>query len=185
MEPYRLFNRELKTVGEPEITVEAVPPLAVPYYSQPDDYSCGAACLKMMLEYNGIKTSLADLMSHLNVIEDDGPMGGLQEEDIVALADRLGARASGKGDASINDIILELKAGRSVMIGYLVREEDGQVNGHFVVAVGSTEHDLIVHDPWGEPNSPVPLDYLDKNWKAESSKVDRWMMTMSPTKKEP
>jgi len=33
----------------------------VPYYKQEEGYTCGPACLRMLLKYNGTSTSEADV----------------------------------------------------------------------------------------------------------------------------
>lgn len=165
--------------------MEVVPSLPVPYYAQLDDYSCGAACLKMVFEYNGIVVGIDELVRQVHTKEEDGPLGGAQEEDLVAVAAAYGATVTAKEGASIQDIISHLQQSQPVIIGYLFTEEGGQLNGHFVTVVGATQDDLLVHDPWGKPNSPLPRDYLEKHWTAESGKVNRWMMTIQATKKEP
>ncbi|MGE5245405.1 MAG: C39 family peptidase [Betaproteobacteria bacterium] len=130
--------------------------LDVPYLSQTEDL-CGGAAAAMVLRYYGVQHAspeqFADLVDHR--------AGGIATDALVARLRRLGWNAE-QTTGSIASVRSALAARRPV----IVLVEDRPARYHYLVVVGLTATDAVVHDPeWG-PARAVPLERFERAWAA-------------------
>jgi hypothetical protein len=130
--------------------------LSVPYYSQFADIqdpfwvlrACGAACLKMVAEFQG--ADVPDLLFLCNEAKDRGGYhmtNGWVHDYLVMKAGELGLQAHRKeGMTGLEEIIAALDAGNPVIVSVEKRVLD-QKRFHLVVVVGYEGESLFYHEP--------------------------------------
>lgn len=147
-------------------TPRATNPLMVPFFPQQDNgpdgwRQCQTSSIAMCLAY--LKTpGIRDDMDYLRIVKRHGDTTN-QETHRKALAE-LGVRARFRQNMTAGDLLAELKAGLPAAIGIL---HHGPVTaptggGHYITAIGYTDTDWIVHDPYGD------LDLVDGGWASQA-----------------
>lgn len=145
--------------------------LDVPYVSQTPDL-CGGAAVAMVLRYWGERDVFA---------QDFAPLVGAGAGGIVTgvLASAVRARGwqaivlpayNGTGRTTIQ---LELDRGRPI----IALIEVAPRTYHYVVIVGSTDRDVVLHDPAHSPFRVLRWEDFDRAWAA----TRQWMMVVLPS----
>lgn len=116
----------------------------VPYFEQEKYYTCGPACLRMILASNGIIRSEAEIITACNTTKN-----GTTSTQISAAAHQFNLKASTINNANISDIEQEIEAENPVIVqidpGYLDGSNNG--TGHFIVIVDFQDERIAYHDP--------------------------------------
>jgi predicted double-glycine peptidase len=126
----------------------------LPPVTQVDDYSCGVACLYSIFEYYGIdRYEYAALEKKLGATEQDGT----DFKRIVSVARQEGLVSRAQEEMDLDDLIALIKENKPVIVSMQAYETnakkileiyyDGNVNGHFVVAIGYDNDNLYFMDP--------------------------------------
>ena len=120
--------------------------LPVPYFKQNRDFTCGPACLRMVLEYFGVEQDEVTL-----AILCGTNLAGTGLAEIAEAAQRLGLEADWKINASLQDIKDALKKNIPVMAmidARVLHHTDAPfVLGHAVVIVAYLKSEIYFHDP--------------------------------------
>jgi len=118
--------------------------LKIPYFKQESWYTCGPACLRMVLSFFGIARTEAEVMKECDTTE-----LGTTTVKISTAAYKFGLKSSSLKNANIDDLKNELRKGRPVIVlidpSYLYGGVSGF--GHFIVIVGFSDEEIIYHDP--------------------------------------
>ncbi|MCC7044255.1 MAG: C39 family peptidase, partial [Acidobacteria bacterium] len=142
----------------------------IPYFAQ-TPLLCGGAALAMVLRYWGEASVVPDDFTSLV----DQAAGGITTSRLAAAARARGWRALAS-TASAADAIDALAGhvgqGRPVLA--LIQERPGV--DHYVVVVGVTSSNVVVHDPAREPYRVLPRAEFDRRWQTSS----RWMLLVLP-----
>lgn len=116
----------------------------VPYFEQEKYYTCGPACLRMILASNGIIRSEAEIIAACNTTKK-----GTTSTKISQAAYQFNLQASAIKNANISDIKQEIEAENPVIVqidpGYLDGNNNG--SGHFIVIVDFQDDRIVYHDP--------------------------------------
>ena len=146
------------------------PLLDVPYVSQTPEL-CGGAALAMVLRYWGERQVFPEDFEPLIVASERGiPTGSLVSavrdrnwQAVVVPPDALDPRAQ------IRDAV---DRGRPL----IALIEVGPRTYHYVVIVGATDEEIVVHDPARAPFRVLRWDGFDRVWAA----AGQWMMLVLP-----
>ncbi len=118
--------------------------IRVPYFKQESWYTCGPACLRMVLAFFGITRTESEVKAACGTTE-----LGTTTMQISSAAQKFNLKAFSVKNANIDDIKQEIKEGRPVIVlvdpSYLYGGISGF--GHFIVVVGFTNIGIIYHDP--------------------------------------
>ena len=121
--------------------------LAVPHLRQLRAWSCGPACVNMLLRYYGVTESEAYLVDALQANERDGTAPEAIRRFLVGR----GFRTSRRG--TLADLANAIKRGRPVIVDYQdhgprgVNYADAWDHGHYAVCVGVSETHVMLCDP--------------------------------------
>lgn len=176
-----------KSKGEPPITKAVAPvnsiKVKLPDVRQETSYSCGASAFQAVAEMYGVGPQ--DEGWYRDALGTD-PEEGTSPESIRELADQLGLQTIAKQKMAVDELKLWLDRGVPVLIliqawgnpdGY-----DGTNDGHYVVAIGYTDDDLIVEDPSLRlTRGFIDWESLDKRWHdagADGETYDHWGMAI-------
>ncbi|WP_420492955.1 C39 family peptidase [Kitasatospora camelliae] len=125
---------------------------------------CGMACLRMALDYwwgvapATVRLAEECLEAGAYVRHPDGRLDGLIHGPFAAYAGRRwGLHAEARSPLPPGEIADHLAAGRLPILSVhpAIRTLDPQPprrGGHLVLAVGATEHELLIHNPSGFPD---------------------------------
>lgn len=140
--------------------------LAVPYMPQTDAL-CGGAAAAMVFRYWG--DAHAGVQEFTSLV--DRRAGGIADEVLVkAIGDR--GWSAERVDGSLEALWEHLARGEPA----IVLLSDRGTRYHYVVVVGRTAGDVIVHDPsWG-PNRAIRDADFDERWKPSG----RWTLIVKP-----
>ena len=114
--------------------------LKIPYFKQDSWYTCGPACLRMVLAFFGLTRAEAEVLKECETTE-----LGTTTVKISTAAYKFGLKSSPRKNANINDIKDELRKGRPVIVlidpSYLYGGISGF--GHFIVIAGFSDEEII------------------------------------------
>ncbi len=144
--------------------------LDVPYVSQTPEL-CGGAAVAMVLRYWGDRNVFA---------QDFAPLIGAGDAGILTSALASSVRDRGwqalavpvAGDTDHARIRSEIDQGRPI----IALIEVGPRTYHYVVIVGSTDQEVVLHDPARAPFRVLPWVDFDRAWTA----TGRWAMLVMP-----
>ena len=139
--------------------------IKVPYFKQENWYTCGPACLRMVLAYIGIIKTENEVTEACNTTE-----LGTTPIQIAETFQKFGVIASSVKNANIDDLKHEIEEGRPVIVLIDPSHMYGGISGfgHFIVIVGFEDEKIIYHDP-DEPNGEYikyELEAFLKAWNA-------------------
>jgi len=117
--------------------------MKVPYYKQEFWFSCFAACMRMILEYYGIKKSERDLRVLLKTTPVHGTIWEIAEREIKAI----GFELIHKNHMAYEELVhLTKELGIPVIISIDI--EHGKKNvGHVGVVVDIEDDAIVLYDP--------------------------------------
>lgn len=116
--------------------------MKVPYYKQEFWYSCFATCIKMVLEYYGIKKSEHDLRILLKTTPGYGTLWEIAEREIKSI----GFELKHKRHMSYEELANIVKSGMPVVVSIDIEHERKNI-GHAGVVVDIKNDMIVIHDP--------------------------------------
>lgn len=137
------------------------------------DYTCGPACLRMVLAFSKMKVSETSLAKEMGLRKGDWTSNRV----LLRTARMHGLRASVRHGRDLMDIHNELSKGRAVIVNYI---EPGHEEGHFAVVVEVTSTDVVMNDPWHGKDFSLPRGEFLRRWKSGFSKAKRWAVVLWP-----
>lgn len=147
--------------------------IKMPYFKQESWYTCGPACLRMVLSFFGIARTEAEVMKECDTTE-----LGTTTAKISTAAYKFDLKSSPLKNANLDDIKNDLRKGRPVIVlidpSYLYGGISGF--GHFIVIVGFSDEEIIYHDPDASEGKYLHINYevFQNSWKATRC----WMISM-------
>jgi hypothetical protein len=148
---------------------------------QPDEFSCGAACLMAICSYYDVGSDYFEAFKQaLHADPDDG----IYYEEIAKYARKLGLRADIHTRMSISALKGHLDAGKPVICSIQAYSEDDDPdytmdgNGHYVVAIGYDKRTIYFMDPsanyTGTRGNPcyayLPIKALKRRWHEDEGR---------------
>lgn|SRR3989338_6130972 len=134
-----------------------------PFYYQQTDYSCGSACMRMLLAAKGIKKSEPQLIRQLKTSKRSGTWAHRFPQ--VAERYRLTYLAARKG--TIKELKELCKKGYRILICYYIKEEK---TGHYALVKTITSKRITLLDPWFGPSQSFTIKEFTKIWKNDEEK---------------
>lgn len=166
--------------------------IELPDVRQETDYSCGASAFQAIAEMYGVGPE--DESWYRDALDSD-ENEGTSPNNIRELADQLGLHSIAKSGMTADELKAMLDKRIPVMLLIQAWGDPATYgkddNGHYVVAIGYTEDELIVEDPsLRMTRGYIAWEDLDKRWHdvGEGQKYDHWGMAitkpevMRPTK---
>ena len=139
-----------------------------PYYHQETDYSCGAACLRMVLAHLKMILTEGEIRALADTTNLPGRFGGTSPLHIVGAVRKLGFEKSSKDHLTFEELARELILGFFPIVYIAIRgESTTRILTHSVVVVEITGSEVIVLDPASELASGEvahPLAEFNRVW---------------------
>ncbi|MCD4843602.1 MAG: C39 family peptidase [Methanosarcinales archaeon] len=119
--------------------------LSVPYFEQENWYTCGPACLRMVLAFYGINQTENELITISNCTK-----RGTSPGQLSIAAREFNLQGVSIKNANISDIKQEINADRPVIVlidpEYIYNRSIDN-NGHFIVIVNVRDNMIVYNDP--------------------------------------
>ncbi|RJQ21130.1 hypothetical protein C4580_02690 [Candidatus Woesearchaeota archaeon] len=131
----------------------------IPYFRQETEYTCGKACMRMVLASLGIIKSEQELSKFMSRTK----YGGTNNGDLARCAElfRLSYVVSRNG--KLRDVQRLQKKGYRVIVGFT---DPLEKVGHFAIVRKVTEKFVYLIDPWHGPKHKMPRQLFVRNWKS-------------------
>lgn len=129
--------------------------LNVPFVRQKKDW-CGPACLKMVLQYYGVKKSQAVLARACKTSR----VTGTRAKDIIRVANRFGLQGMIRDYTSWKELTKWVEKRKvPVIVNWFSVDE-----GHYSVAVHVTPNRIVLHDPEHGPLRAFTRTHFFQVW---------------------
>lgn len=134
-----------------------------PFYMQETDYTCGAACMRMALEWFGMrKTEMQVAMLLGTVLPGGRGIVGTRNRNFPELAERLRLDYIVERNSSIKRLAELVERGWIVIVGYYIAQK---MEGHYALARRIDSRFIHFWDPWFGPGHKYELREFLKLWK--------------------
>lgn len=131
--------------------------MMVRYYEQETAYTCGAACMRMVLESLGIKKTEKQVAGLLGT----NKIRGTNHRDFVSLVEKYKLRYSVHREASLQDLKYYFKNHYKIIVCYFHPIEK---EGHYAVVRNIKRNKITLMDPNDGPSKTYLLSYFKKFW---------------------
>jgi ABC-type bacteriocin/lantibiotic exporter with double-glycine peptidase domain len=162
-------KRGEKLGKEVEEIIDKITPPKIPYYKQETNYTCGAACMRMVLESMKIKKSekqIANLLKTNKVV-------GTWHKNIPELAEKYKLNYLILRDATWLDLVFYHQTGWRVIV-CLTREKVP----HYAVVKKINWHSIYFLDPYYGPKERMFIHRFKKKWHDHEGK--KWLVAIKP-----
>jgi ABC-type bacteriocin/lantibiotic exporter with double-glycine peptidase domain len=156
------MNNELEKV------LEKIKPVKIPYYKQETGYTCGAACMRMILESMGIKKSEKQVANLLKT----NKMIGTWHKNIAELAEKYKFDYTIFRGATWLDLLFYKETGWRIIVCFTNRENFF----HYCVVKKINWHSIYLLDPSAGPKERYFIPDFKKRWYDHEGK--RWFMAI-------
>ncbi len=129
----------------------------IPYHKQETIYTCGAACMRMVLEALGIKKTEKQITKLLGTNKISGTRSA--KFPIVAEKYKLDYRIE-RGNTKINDLRRAYKKGFLIIVNFVLPS----MGGHYAVVTKIGREYIYLHDPWVGANTKYPIITFKSIW---------------------
>ena len=145
--------------------------MQLPYFKQETHYTCGPACLRMILAGNGIHQSERTLAT----LSEQNVRHGTRRAAMVVTLRRFGVRCSVFPQGTLTQLLTTVRAGRSVLVNFREPSED---EGHYAIVTGENDGTMLLHDPLNGKNFPMTRREFSKRWLGYKSPAPNvgWMV---------
>lgn len=133
--------------------------LPVGNVNQITNYACGAAALKIVLDYYNLNLSQEKIMKLARTTKEKGT----DPKDIAAAAKELGFKVVWRQRWTVDEVKRSLKKGIPVIANFQLEHKKGE--GHYAVIIGFTKNEFIISDPHsGFSFRKVNIDKFMSHW---------------------
>lgn len=145
----------------------------IPYYKQQTSYTCGPACMRMVLASLDIKKSENQITKLLGT----NKIRGTNHRDFVSLAEKYKLRYSVNREATIDELKYYAKNHYKIIVCYFHPKDK---EGHYAVVRKITPSKITLLDPIDGPNKIYSLNYFRKIWSSRKTfnKERSWFMAI-------
>ncbi len=143
----------------------------LPYHRQLKDWTCGAACARMVLDGLGFDFSENELASLLKTTKKSGTF----HKEFPKLFERLNVKCSVRHNSSLSAVKDFLNSGYIVVVCYWLSDDK---TGHYSILKRIDSDVVNVEDPWFGPFHVLKKSWFLKNWKCTSGR--RWLCAVKP-----
>lgn len=127
------------------------------HYKQHTDYSCGIACLRMLLERFGKYYTEKYLRDLIDCVED-----GTEVSDLKRTLKILGFRGYSRYNISLKQLIQKLDKNIPAMVGF---------GGHWQIVIGYDRKYMFIADPNYNKYIRISKKRFLKLWKTEYNQI--------------
>jgi ABC-type bacteriocin/lantibiotic exporter with double-glycine peptidase domain len=148
----------------------------IPYYEQETEYTCGAASMRMVLDYFGIKKSESQIAKLLKT----NKVRGTWLRYFPRVAEKYKLNYVVKRNASFADLRRLYKKNYAIIICYSPGRTDTYTIDHYSVVRSIDMKNIHLFDPYDGPKTSYSLKYFKKIWLCDPKHEDekRWLFAI-------
>ncbi len=146
-------------------------PVDVPHHHQKNGYFCGPTCLKMVMEYFGVKKTEKEIA----LIADTNEEKGTSHRGMIEACRKMGFSCFVHENSSLEDVTSFLRANLPVIVDWV---DDKSETGHYTVVSDMKNESMIFCDPWYGPDYPVEKATFEGRWRDSMTNGERWIMVV-------
>lgn len=151
--------------------------IAIKYYAQYDNFSCGCICVKMLLERLWIKKTRDQLKGNMN------PEPGIwvDNSEIVDEFKRYGLFTKETIDSSVDDIVNYLENWYPVLVNYM---NPLMYHGHYGIITGYSKEEWVFYfaDPKNGQDFCLSFSDFDNLWHDTAVQIKKWLLIVGREK---
>ena len=132
----------------------------IQFYKQETKWSCGAASMRMVLEFCGIRKTEKQVIKLLGTNKIRGTWAKLYPQ----LAEKYNLNYSVRRNSTIKEMKALMKQGYIILTSYYVPKE--RVD-HFVIVNKLDKDYIYFYDPFYGPDHKYKLSYFEKIWRTD------------------
>lgn len=136
-------------------------------YKQKNNWTCGPAVARVILDYFGIETTVSQLVKKLRINR-----SGTAHRHILRLFREHGLRFITKENTSFSDLKKYTK-NHWVVVAYRIPSHRDY---HYSIVKNINSKKIIFHDTWFGSNHSYTLKNFHKNWRDDES--SQWMLAV-------
>jgi predicted double-glycine peptidase len=137
-------------------------------YKQKNNWTCGPACMLVVLDYFGTKKDIGSLLIEMRTTKKEGT----HHSDIINLLKTCKLQYLVKRNCSIHDIKKHLCT-NLVIVGYWIPYYK---ESHYSIVKKVNSSRIYFHDTWFGPKHNCTIDYFLRNWWDDEAKG--WMIAI-------
>lgn len=137
-------------------------------YKQKNNWTCGPACLLVVLNYFGIRKDIPDLIKELKTTKKEGT----DNANIIKLLKKYELKFIVKENSTLHDLKKYLK-NYLVIVGFWI---PFYKESHYSIVKKINKQRIYFHDTWFGYNHSYKIDYFLKNWWDEE--VRGWLLAI-------
>lgn len=159
-----------------------------PYVRQFHNYDCGSACTFAILTWYGKDTREDKVLKKLHTTK-----VGTSKDSILDLCKKNQINCQEKYGVSVKELKGFLDQGRPVIMAIQAWPskkapkdwEDNNDEGHYVIAIGYDDDQIIFEDPASIERTFLTVEQLDRRWHDtdldNTTVLDHWCIVFSPS----
>lgn len=150
--------------------------MQIPFYKQETGYTCGAASMRMVLEYFGVKRSESQIAKLMKT----NKVRGTWLRYFPRIAEKYKLNYVVKRNASIADLRRLHKKGYAIIVCYSPGRTDDYTTDHYSVVNSINAESIHLLDPYSGPKQKYSLTYFKKMWRCDPKHEDekRWLFAV-------
>jgi ABC-type bacteriocin/lantibiotic exporter with double-glycine peptidase domain len=131
-----------------------------PYYKQETNYTCGAACMRMALEFFNIIMTEKQIAKLLGT----NRVSGTRNKNFPIIAEKLKLSYIAMRNGTINDLMVYKKKGFIIITCFFYPPDK---TGHYSILKKINSKLIFFWDPFLGENHKYKISYFEKNWKGD------------------
>ena len=149
-----------------------------PFHKQETKYTCGAAAMRMALEFFGFKKSEKEVVKIIG----SSPNHGTWFKDFSKAAKKFKLNYVEKENGKISELKQLIREGYKIIVCYLDLKEKtyGVVVDHYTVVNKIDDKNIYFFDPCYGNKHKYAINYFKKIWKSRKrpDKADGWFIAV-------
>lgn len=145
--------------------------MEIPFFKQETDYTCGAACVRMILASFGVRKSEKEIAKVMG----SSPKVGTWNRQFPLLAEKFKFCYSVGRNSSPKDIRAMLRDGFKIVINFYDPKEEV---GHYAIVKSANASKIYLIDPWHGPRESYSWKKFLPLWKGTIDPDRRWVFGM-------
>jgi ABC-type bacteriocin/lantibiotic exporter with double-glycine peptidase domain len=147
------------------------------FHKQEKDYTCGPACMRMILSSKGINSTETELALLMETIPELSLKGGTKCAAFAKVAKQFNLKFQEKTDSNIETLKELLEKKIIIVVLFMQRSKDGDC-GHFAIVKKITKDKIYFLDPDENDKTEMKIQDFITNWFSESEVKPKWFFAV-------
>ena len=146
--------------------------LAIPFFHQKTEFTCGPASLEMVMRFLGKRVSEEKIRREAGTAREHGT----SHQGMIEAATKEGFYCYINEASSLHEAKHFLELHIPVIVDYTEPSDD---EGHYAVVTGFSDNAIILNDPWNGRNFSISEKEFLRRWYDRDLRSNRWLIIVS------